>query len=301
LAAASVGERSHSVTGAPSPKLDISSDESSDRAAADSGSGTAAPKDFRFVFPDFLPKADFGKRHPIAERLERLDMLRRREHIEIPEFYVGSVMAVTVADRFAPGRTNRFVGICIQREEVGLRHSIILRNVVGGLGFEVKYDIYNPLIQLIEVLRLEKRVDEHLLYLRDALPEYSTFPFDMEPVPHPLGAPVPLNTLKVEMKPKPWHQRWELKRDLRGMADFTGLLHETLDILRMSRVPNQWWQRFDLMRIYRGETVAAEQQRIFQHMVEAEHQTLLASKQRGRRRRWLFTYTHKHKRPGPTA
>lgn len=36
-----------------------------------------------------MPDPDFTKRHPIAEKLERLDMMRRREVIEIPEFYVG--------------------------------------------------------------------------------------------------------------------------------------------------------------------------------------------------------------------
>lgn len=59
------------------------------------------------------------------------------------------------------------------------------------------YDLYNPLLLKLEVLRLEKRLDEHLLYLKDALPEYSTIPFDMEPESHPEGAPVPVNPIKV--------------------------------------------------------------------------------------------------------
>src|SRR4051812_26348589 len=57
--------------------------------------------------------------------------------------------------------------------------------------------MYNPLIQSIQVLRLEKRPDENLLYLRDALLEYSTFPFDMQPEPLPPGAPIPVNLTKV--------------------------------------------------------------------------------------------------------
>lgn len=57
--------------------------------------------------------------------------------------------------------------------------------------------MYSPLIQSIEVLRLEKRLDEELLYLRDALPQYSTFPLDMEPELLPEGAPVPVNDIKV--------------------------------------------------------------------------------------------------------
>ena len=49
-------------------------------------------------------------------------------------FFSGSIMAVTVADAYAPGKTNRFVGICIQRTGHGLRASFILRNIVDGLG-----------------------------------------------------------------------------------------------------------------------------------------------------------------------
>ena len=59
------------------------------------------------------------------------------------------------------------------------------------------YELYSPLVQKIEVLKLEKRLDDELFYLRDCPAEYSTVPFDIEPVPHPPGAPVPINQIKV--------------------------------------------------------------------------------------------------------
>lgn len=59
------------------------------------------------------------------------------------------------------------------------------------------YDLYNPTLQKIEVLKLEKRLDETLLYLRDAPNKYSTFDFDMQPVLHAPGGPIPVNPLKV--------------------------------------------------------------------------------------------------------
>lgn len=40
--------------------------------------------------------------------------------------------------------------------------------------------MYDPTLVKIEILRLEKRLDDELLYLRDALPEYSTFDANME-------------------------------------------------------------------------------------------------------------------------
>lgn len=49
------------------------------------------------------------------------------------------------------------------------------------------YEMYDPSLQKVEVLRLEKRLDDELFYLRDALPEYSTFDLNMEPEIIPEG------------------------------------------------------------------------------------------------------------------
>ncbi len=64
-------------------------------------------------------------------------------------------------------------------------------------GVEMTYEMYSPILQKIEVLKLEKRVDPELFYLRDAPKEHSTFPFNFEPVPLPPGTPVPVNTVQV--------------------------------------------------------------------------------------------------------
>lgn len=37
-------------------------------------------------------------------------MIDRRTQIEIPEFYVGSILAVTSSDPHAAGKVSRFVG-----------------------------------------------------------------------------------------------------------------------------------------------------------------------------------------------
>lgn len=43
------------------------------------------------------------------------------------------------------------------------------------------------------MLKLEKRLDENLMYLRDALPEYSTFDVNMKPVPRMDHEEIPVN------------------------------------------------------------------------------------------------------------
>jgi hypothetical protein len=55
-------------------------------------------REYRYVFPEFLPDPNPIMRDHLREKLEREDMLKRREVIEIPEFYVGSIVAFTVAD-----------------------------------------------------------------------------------------------------------------------------------------------------------------------------------------------------------
>lgn len=67
------------------------------------------------------------------------------------------------------------------------------------IGIEIRYDLYNPTIQKIEVIKLERRLDDELFYLRDCDLIHSTFPLNMEPVILPPGAPVPVNTTQVWM------------------------------------------------------------------------------------------------------
>lgn len=50
----------------------------------------------RFKYPEFLPHPNTLWRHPIREKLERRDMINRRNHITIPEFYVGGYYCFSV-------------------------------------------------------------------------------------------------------------------------------------------------------------------------------------------------------------
>ncbi|XP_047429716.1 39S ribosomal protein L19, mitochondrial [Mugil cephalus] len=161
----------------------------------------------KFLSPEFIPPRQ--RTDPFKFYMERKDMIQRRKVIDIPEFYVGSILAVTMADPNAHGKTNHFAGICIQRGGKGLGSTFILRNIINNQGVEICYEIYNPRIQKIEVLKLEKRLDDNLMYLRDALPVYSTVDPDMKPVVLSSTAEVPVNKIKVRMLPRPWSKRWE--------------------------------------------------------------------------------------------
>uniref|UniRef100_A0A7E4W4K7 Large ribosomal subunit protein bL19m n=1 Tax=Panagrellus redivivus TaxID=6233 RepID=A0A7E4W4K7_PANRE len=225
--------------------------------------------DFPLIYPDFLPSPVWNRRSALFERLQRADMLERRMHIDIPEFYVGSIVAVTTSEPNLATRQNRFVGICIRRERPGLLHQFTLRNVVDGLGVEVMYELYNPTILKIETLKLEKRLDTDLSYLIDALPEYSTFDFNLEPIAHPVGTPVPINDTQVKLRQPPWTQRWEL-------YDFKGIDKAWLQAtpyykrkLRITKVED--YMKYDLIRAYRDDCQEAEHEKNTQkEMLEFE-------------------------------
>ncbi|KAJ8274777.1 hypothetical protein COCON_G00094020 [Conger conger] len=198
----------------------------------------------RFVSPEFIPPRQ--RTNPLKFALERKDMLKRRTMLKIPEFYVGSILAVTMSDPHASEKTNRFVGICIQRSGNGLGATFIL--IIDGQGVEICYELYNPRIQQVEVLKMEKRLDDNLLYLRDALPEYSTVDVNMKPVPSSISGEVHLNALKVRMKPKPWSKCWERpKYNVQGIRFDLRLSPEKMEEAQKWAQP---WLEYDMLKEY---------------------------------------------------
>ncbi|XP_045779119.1 39S ribosomal protein L19, mitochondrial [Maniola jurtina] len=237
--------------------------------------------EYRHLYPEFLPDPNPKWRNSLREKMERADMLKRRSQIDIPEFYVGSILAVTISDPHAQGKTNRFVGICIERKGCGLRAEFILRNVIDHQGVEVRYELYDPTIQSIQVLRLEKRLDDKLYYLRDALPEYCTFPQDMDPEILPEGTPVPINPVQVKLKPRPWLERWE-RQELKGVSNIEEHLKEKDRVRReLRKTP---WEKYDLMKQYR-KTIPAEDQTEIWSEVYSQLQQMRVSRKKLTRKR----------------
>lgn len=208
----------------------------------------------KFLSPEFIPPRQ--RTDPLKFSIERKDMIRRRKILNIPEFYVGSILAVSMADPNATGKVNRFVGICIQRGGKGLGATFVLRNIINNQGVEICYELYNPRIQKIELLKLEKRLDDNLMYLRDALSEYSTVDPEMKPVPFSPTGEVPLNRLKVKMRPKPWSKRWE-----RPKFNIKGIRFDLCLTPRKMEHAQKWaqpWQEYDMLKEY--DTSKLEQQ-----------------------------------------
>ncbi|XP_059477820.1 large ribosomal subunit protein bL19m [Neocloeon triangulifer] len=244
------------------------------------------PSNYRFVYPEFLPDPNLEFRNLIREKLEQADMISRRTQVEVPEFHVGSILAVTCSDQHAVGKTTRFVGICIQRMGCGLRANFTLRNVVDNLGVEIKYEIYDPRLQKVQVLRLEKRLDDELLYLRDAPPEYSTFSFNMEQEFLNEGAIVPINPIKVPLRPPPWYARWE--RLLPKGAVIPELsVNRTEKSKKWIANHSEPWEKYDLMKQYRKTIPEEEQNAIFADAYSELHQLEIARKKLKRKKNFV--------------
>ncbi|KAF7993473.1 hypothetical protein HCN44_010068 [Aphidius gifuensis] len=278
-----------------SKKIQLNTEEKSENvlkmADYDSrGQRPIVPSQYRHIYPEFLPDPKQEFRNKLREKLERTDMMARRSVIDIPEFYVGSIVAVTYSEPHAPNKTNRFLGICIQRTGCGLRAAFVLRNVVDHMGIEKEYYLYDPTIQQIECKRLEKRLDDELLYLRDAPPEYSTFPLDMETEFLPDGAEVPVNKIVIPLKERPWRTKWELH-------DMKGLLPETViagkNRMKRAAAFKKPWEKYDLMKIYR-ETIPDEEQQAIYSEVHSKLNQLELSRKKMKRKRGFVRPTKEH-------
>lgn len=211
-------------------------------------------------------------------------MSANRVFIDIPEFYVGSILAVTSSDPHAAGKVARFLGICINRDRCGLRARFILRNVIDHQGVEVQYEMYDPTIQKIELIRLEKRLDDNLFYLRDALPEYSTFDLNMEPEILAEGSAIPVNDTQVRMKLRPWTARWE-RQNLLGVANIAELITPKIAAQAVARATP--WEKYDLMKQYRASIPNEEQQEIYSEVYSQLNQLEMQRKKMKRKRAFV--------------
>nr|CAB3263963.1 39S ribosomal protein L19, mitochondrial-like [Phallusia mammillata] len=191
-------------------------------------------------------------RNKLKYRLERMDCLRRRKAFNIPEFYPGSIVAVTVADKHAPGKSIRFNGRVLYKDGFGLGCKFALRNVIDGEGIEVVYHLYGPYIQKMEVLHLEKWVDTDLRYLRDADPSYCTIDPDMQPkaLP-PTSVELELFRERVKLNKSPrWQFQYQKHWPPPYNADFQShfLEDELIESERFSAMES--WRKYDICRHY---------------------------------------------------
>jgi len=158
----------------------------------------------KLMAPEYI-SPQFQKSKTIWKKLVRQDCLRRRNQIDLPEFYPGSIVAVTYSDKYAANKTLRFVGRVLTVHGFGTNHRFLVRNIVDDVAVNIYFDLYSPLIQSLVVLRLEKWMDSNLRYLMQCDPYFCKIPFDMMQDIIP-AADVPLQRFKGKVPEKELEQ-----------------------------------------------------------------------------------------------
>ncbi|EDV25234.1 uncharacterized protein TRIADDRAFT_56974 [Trichoplax adhaerens] len=156
---------------------------------------TVVRRDVKKMQP--LPREEYYKspkqmKTNLIEFLERRDMHERSKVIDIPFFTTGSIMAVVKSDPYIKRGSTRFVGICIAKKNNKLGSTFLLRNIIDGHGIEMMYETYSPLVQKIEVLKLERRRQSKLYYLRDKMPSEYAVKQSFKPVKYNDNKTVPV-------------------------------------------------------------------------------------------------------------
>ncbi|GLE04987.1 hypothetical protein PINS_up013971 [Pythium insidiosum] len=100
---------------------------------------------------------------------------------DIDEFKPGDAVEVTYLLSRTSGKTQRVKGVVLARRNRGTGSSFIIRNHIGGYGYEQKIFLHSPLLQSVKVLteafihKGKKRVRRaKLFYLRDKPPSLTT-------------------------------------------------------------------------------------------------------------------------------
>jgi large subunit ribosomal protein L19 len=86
---------------------------------------------------------------------------------DIPEFKAGDTIKVHVKVREGEKeRLQIFKGVVIARKHGGVRETITVRKVSGGIGVERIFPIHSPIVDKIEVVSIGKIRRAKLYYLR---------------------------------------------------------------------------------------------------------------------------------------
>ena len=109
-----------------SSRLCSSNSEQTKPALSEDRKKTLRRRDFRFAYPEFLPDCEPKHRNHTRELLERRDMIARRENVMIPEFYVGSIVGVTIANPPSQG-PGKYLSTYVTTYLHTLKHKKIFR------------------------------------------------------------------------------------------------------------------------------------------------------------------------------
>ncbi|KAL9269367.1 Large ribosomal subunit protein bL19c-like protein [Drosera capensis] len=92
----------------------------------------------------------------------------------IPDIRTGDVVELKVQTQ-TKRRLAVYKGIVISRQNAGIHTTIRIRRIIAGVGVEIVFPLYSPILKEIKIIDRKKVRKARLYYLRDKLPRFSTF------------------------------------------------------------------------------------------------------------------------------
>ncbi|GAB2224509.1 hypothetical protein Drorol1_Dr00005270 [Drosera rotundifolia] len=92
----------------------------------------------------------------------------------IPDIRTGDVVELKVLTQ-TKRRLAVYKGIVMSRQNAGIHTTIRIRRIIAGVGVEIVFPLYSPILKEIKVIDRKKVRKARLYYLRDKLPRFSTF------------------------------------------------------------------------------------------------------------------------------
>ncbi|XP_058222143.1 large ribosomal subunit protein bL19cz-like [Rhododendron vialii] len=145
--------------------------EAVDSEASEAEAGVAT-KDAAVVKEPRKPRIKLGDIMGILNKraVEASDNIR-----PIPDLRTGDIIEIKMRVQETKRRLSVYKGIIIGRQNAGIHTTIRVRRIIAGVGVEIVFPIYSPLIKEIKVIKHRKVRRAKLYYLRDKLPRFCTF------------------------------------------------------------------------------------------------------------------------------
>ncbi|KAM7272908.1 hypothetical protein ACFE04_027572 [Oxalis oulophora] len=93
----------------------------------------------------------------------------------IPDIRTGDIVEIKLSVPQNRRRLSIYKGIVISRQNAGIHTTIRIRRIIAGVGVEIVFPLYSPMLKEIKVMKHRKVRRARLYYLRDKLPRLSTF------------------------------------------------------------------------------------------------------------------------------
>lgn len=93
----------------------------------------------------------------------------------IPDLRTGDVVELKMKVQETRRRLSVYKGIIMGRQNAGIHTTIRVRRIIAGVGVEIVFPLYSPILKEIKVIKHRKVRRAKLYYLRDKLPRLSTF------------------------------------------------------------------------------------------------------------------------------